>query len=112
MHYHKNSITAKHMAKKENTTMKTDLTAIPYVGKKSKQSLNNIGIEYVEDLVGKDPEALYIKDCLAKGFQEDRCQLYLFRMAVYFAEHKHYEEEKLKWWYWKDKKYPIKSEEI
>ena len=65
-----------------------DLTTIPNVGKKTKQALLNIGITCVEDLVGKDPEELYTMDCMKKGFQEDRCQLYL------------------KWWYWKDKEYP------
>ena len=86
--------------------MQTDLTVIPYVGKRTKESLMNIGIACVEDLIGQDPEELYIKDCLAKGFQFDRCQLYLFRMAVYYAEHSKWEDEKLKWWYWKDKSYP------
>lgn len=76
---------------------------IPNVGEKTKQSLQNIGILYVEDLIGKNPEDLYELDCMTKGFQEDKCQLYLFRMAVYFAENKIHEEEKLKWWYWKDK---------
>ncbi len=86
--------------------MKTDLTTIPNVGEKTKQSLQNIGIMCVEDLRGKSPEELYDKDCFVKGFQEDRCQLYLFRMAVYYAEHDCWEEEKLRWWYWKDRKYP------
>jgi len=88
--------------------MKTDLTLIPGVGKKTKQSLQNIGINSVEDLKGKNPEDLYIKDSLKKGFTEDKCQLYLFRMAIYYAEHTSWEEEKLKWWYWKDKQYPEK----
>ena len=44
----------------------------------------------------------------SKGFQEDKCQLYLFRMAIYYAENTVWEEEKLKWWYWKDKEYPEK----
>ncbi len=48
--------------------MKTDLITIPYVGKQTKEALMNIGITCVEDLRGKDPEDLYIKDCLAKGF--------------------------------------------
>lgn len=86
--------------------MKTNLSIIPNVGPKTKQSLFNIGIHYVEDLVGKSPEELYQKDCIQKGFQEDRCQLYLFRMAVYYAEHSNPEQDKLKWWYWKDKEYP------
>lgn len=83
--------------------MKTNLIRIPNVGKKTKESLINIGITCVEDLVGKDPEELYLKDCQVKGFKEDRCQLYLFRMAVYYAENKNHDVEKLKWWYWKDK---------
>lgn len=88
--------------------MKTDLETIPNVGKKTKQALLNIGITCVEDLKGKNPEDLYLQDCLSKGFEEDKCQLYLFRMAVYYAENDVYEAEKLNWWYWKDKKYPEK----
>lgn len=86
--------------------MKTDLLTIPNVGKNIKEHLINIGITCVEDLKGKDPETLYLEDCENKGFQEDRCLLYVFRMAVYYSENKFREEEKLKWWYWKDKKYP------
>ena len=43
------------------------------------------------------------------GFQDDKCVLYVFRCAVYFAEHEQHEPEKLKWWYWKDKEYPEKE---
>ena len=68
--------------------------------------LNNIGIFHVEDLVGKDPEELYQKNCVKKGYQDDRCVLYVFRCAVYFAENRERETEKLKWWYWKDREYP------
>lgn len=79
-----------------------DLKSIPGVGKNIEQHLRGIGIETVEDLKGKDPEELYRQDCLRKGFQEDRCLLYVFRLAVYYAEHDSHEPEKLKWWYWKD----------
>lgn len=89
--------------------MKRDLLTIPNVGKRTKESLINIGVSSVEDLIGKNPQELYIQDCLNKGFQVDRCQLYLFRMAVYYAEHTEWEAEKLKWWYWKDKSYPENS---
>ncbi len=83
--------------------MKTNLLTIPNVGKKTKESLFNIGITCIEDLIGKDPEKLYLEDCKKKGFQEDKCQLYLFRMAIYYAENKNKTDpEKLKWWYWKD----------
>lgn len=89
--------------------MKTDLTTIPNVGKRTKTALENIGITCVEDLKGQDPEDLYLRDSLQKGYEEDKCQLYLFRMAVYYAEHQNPSIEKLKWWYWKDKEYPEKK---
>lgn len=82
--------------------MKTDLLKIPYVGKSIKKDLVDIGVTCVEDLKGKDPEELYAKDCKLKGFVEDRCLLYVFRMAVYYAENEVHDEEKLKWWNWKD----------
>ncbi len=85
--------------------MKTDLLKIPYVGKNTKQDLLALGITCVEDLKGKNPELLYLQDCSLKGYQEDRCQLYVFRMAIYYAEHSKCESEKLKWWYWKEKEY-------
>lgn len=83
-----------------------DLMKIPGVGKNIAKHLREIGICCVADLVGKDPQELYLMDCLRKGFQEDRCQLYVFRCAVYYAEHREHDPEKLKWWYWKDKEYP------
>lgn len=84
----------------------SDLRKIPGVGKSIEQDLLNIGINRISDLVGKNPEDLYVQDCLLKGFKEDRCLLYVFRLAVYFAENEEHEAEKLKWWYWKDKEYP------
>ncbi len=39
--------------------MKLELTAIPGVGKNMAAHLNALGIERVDDLKGKDPEALY-----------------------------------------------------
>lgn len=76
------------------------------VGANIERYLNNIGIFCVADLVGRDPEELYRLDCLKKGFQEDRCALYVYRCAVYYAEQEKPEAEKLKWWYWKDREYP------
>ena len=90
----------------------SDLKKIPGVGANMEQQQHNIGIRCIADLVGKDPEELYHLDCLKKGFQDDRCVLYVYRCAVYFAEHEEHEPEKLKWWYWKDKKYPGKNEQI
>lgn len=84
----------------------SDLKKIPGVGANMERHMQEIGIHCIGDLVGKDPEELYRLDCLKKGFQDDRCVLYVLRCAVYFAEHQHHEPEKLKWWYWKDKDYP------
>ena len=83
-----------------------ELRQIPGVGENIEEDLNNIGIWKIQDLKGKSPEELYRLDCLYKGFSEDRCQLYVFRLAVYYAENEIHEPEKLKWWYWKDKMYP------
>ena len=100
---------------KEHTTQErpaesaaSDLQKIPGVGANMQRHLQNIGIHCVADLVGKDPEELYRLDCLKKGFQDDRCVLYVFRCAVYYAEHTQHDPERLKWWYWKDKEYPEK----
>lgn len=84
----------------------SDLRNIPGIGKSIEQDLFHIGIQEISDLKGKDPEDLYKQDCLFKGFKDDRCVLYIFRLAVYYAENEEHETEKLKWWYWKDKNYP------
>lgn len=88
---------------KQKSLEPTDLKNIPGVGRNMEQHFGGIGIYKIPDLVGKDPEALFLQDCLAKGSQVDRCALYVFRLAVYYAEHETHEPEKLKWWYWKDR---------
>lgn len=89
--------------------MSRSLRIIPGVGKNMEQHFFNIGIHEIEDLKGANPEELYLKDCNAKGFQVDKCVLYVFRLAVYYANHDIRNPEKLKWWYWKDEN--IKSQE-
>ena len=86
--------------------MKSPLTDIPGVGDRTAAVMESLDIRQVSDLRGRDPEELYLQECLMKGFQEDRCALYVWRTAVYYAEHENPEPEKLKWWYWKDKPYP------
>lgn len=73
-----------------------NLLTIPGIGKNIKEDLMNIGIYCVEDLKGKNPEELYLKDAKVKGFQDDRCLLYVFRMAVYYVENDQHEEKKIK----------------
>jgi Pathogenicity locus len=81
------------------------LTAIPGVGKSIAKDLWNIGICEISDLSGQDPEILFDRSNKYAGTIQDRCLLYVFRCAVYFAETTKLEQEpdKLKWWNWKDK---------
>lgn len=81
------------------------LTSIPGVGKSIARDLWNIGIRDISDLYGQSPEKLYDLSNEFAGNVQDRCLLYVFRCAVYFAETPEAEREKdkLKWWNWKDK---------
>lgn len=81
-----------------------ELQTIPGVGKAVSQDLVSLGICHVADLKGKNPQDLYDQLCALQGQPIDRCMLYVLRCAVYFAETKHPDPEKLLWWNWKDKK--------
>lgn len=81
-----------------------ELQVIPGVGKSVAQDLVNLGIFKVSDLKNKNPQEMYDKSCLLAGAQIDRCLLYVYRCAVYYASNKKHNPEKLKWWNWKDKK--------
>ncbi|PIR21555.1 MAG: pathogenicity locus [Deltaproteobacteria bacterium CG11_big_fil_rev_8_21_14_0_20_47_16] len=78
------------------------LQVIPGVGKSVSQDLWDIGIRSVADLKGQCAETLYEKSNLHAGTIQDRCLLYVFRCAIYYAEQTTYDPEKLKWWNWKD----------
>ena len=86
-------------------TMK-ELTLIPGVGKSIAADLYHIGITQINDLKGYDPEYLYNQSNLYAGSIQDRCLLYVFRCAVYYANTpgKNRDPELLKWWNWKDGK--------
>lgn len=88
----------------------SDLRKIPGVGSRIEQAIQAIGIACIADLAGRDPEELYRLDCIQKGVREDRCALYVYRLAVYYAEHPAPDPEKLKWWYWKDVPYCAKGD--
>jgi hypothetical protein len=80
------------------------LKEIPGVGISIANDLYNIGITSVDDLKGKKPEELYILSNKNAGTIQDRCLLYVFRCAVYYANTNpnKLNPEKLKWWNWKD----------
>ena len=80
-----------------------ELATIPGVGKSIAGDLWEIGIRHVSDLKDEDPQRLYERSNRRAGIVQDRCLLYAFRCAVYYArtpEAKR-EPEKLKWWNWK-----------
>jgi len=83
-----------------------ELTIIPGVGKSLATDLWNIGVTSVADLKGKNPYELYDLSNRFAGTVQDRCVLYVFKCAVYFANTpvSEQEPEKLKWWNWKDTK--------
>ena len=80
----------------------SDLRKIPGVGKNMEQHLFDIGIKSLEDLKGRNPEELFEESCVKVGCKIDRCVLYVYRLAVYFAENDVHDEYKLKWQNWKD----------
>ena len=80
-----------------------ELEQIPGVGPKMAQELRNIGISSINDLKGQDAEVLYDKLCRFKASPVDRCALYVFRCAKYYAENTEHDPDLLKWWNWKDR---------
>ena len=91
------------MATQMKTTRQDDLRRIPGVGKSIAQDLRDLGVMRVDDLRNRDPQALYDALCGLRGAPIDRCMLYVFRCAVYFATEERYDPELLKWWNWKDR---------
>ncbi len=92
----------KEFNKIKNNQLK-ELQQIPGVGKSIANDLWNIGIKCINDLKNKNPEKLYNTSNQFVGTKQDRCLLYVFRCAVYFASTPHPDAKKLKWWYWKNK---------
>lgn len=82
-----------------------ELRQIPGVGVSLATDLWNIGITSVADLKGKDAYLLFDQSNTFAGTIQDRCVLYVFKCAIYYANtpKEDHESEKLKWWNWKDK---------
>jgi hypothetical protein len=75
---------------------------IPGVGPKTAEDLWELDYSAVSELENEDPERMYLLHCLKKGTQVDRCVLYVFRCAVYYASNTVHDPELLKWWNWKN----------
>jgi nucleotidyltransferase/DNA polymerase involved in DNA repair len=81
-----------------------DLQRIPGIGPSLAKDLADLGIRRVNALRGRSPERLYERLCQLRGVHQDRCVLYTFRCAVYFATEANPDSERLKWWNWQDRK--------
>ena len=82
---------------------KDELEVIPGVGPSIAADLRSLGFRNVGQLRDQDPEAMYERLMQKVGAHVDRCVLYVFRTAVYYASHKTHDPRMLKWWSWKDK---------
>jgi hypothetical protein len=80
----------------------SSLLSVPGVGPSIAKDLHRLGIQDVAHLRGRNPESLYAELCRDVGLHVDRCVLYVFRCAVYFASEGRHDPELLKWWNWKD----------
>ena len=84
------------------TTTSENLQNIPGVGPKLAQALTELGYSRVSQLRGANPEQMYKQLGVLRGRHIDRCVLYVFRCAVYFADNTTHDPQRLKWWNWKD----------
>jgi len=79
-----------------------NLQTIPGVGKSLSQDLRDLGYHSVNDLKEQDAGRMYQNLMDLRGQHIDRCVLYVFRCAVYYASNDTHDKELLKWWNWKD----------
>ncbi|MEY4731793.1 MAG: hypothetical protein RL681_739 [Candidatus Parcubacteria bacterium] len=79
-----------------------DLQTLPGVGPSIARDLRSLGIREVKDLRGKSSDKLYQKMEKQQGRHIDRCVLYTFRCAIYFAEHPNAPRTR-NWWNFKDR---------
>ncbi len=80
---------------------KSNFGAIPGVGPSIAHDIEILGFNKVDDLKNQDAEQMYEKLMQLQGTHIDRCVLYVFRCAIYYAEGGS-DAKKLKWWNWKD----------
>ena len=62
------------------------LDELPNIGKKIAISLESIGIDHPQKLIGKSPIKMYEKLCEEKGCHVDHCVIDTFMSAVDFME--------------------------
>lgn len=91
------------MNRSERGAIERDLRQIPGVGPSIARDLFELGVRSISDLKHADPTGLYERRCRQQRTRIDRCLLYVFRCAVYFASTRRPNPELLQWWNWKDR---------
>lgn len=75
-----------HTRKAINARSATALETIPNIGKSIADDLRSIGINHPQELIGRDPHALYVALCERTRSRQDPCVLDTFISAVRFME--------------------------
>lgn len=70
------------------------------IGKSLHQDLVLLGVESVDDLARRDPDALYVRLCQLTKARQDPCVLDVFRCAVAQAKNPALSMEERNWWHW------------
>ena len=83
---------------------------IPGVGPNIARDLVDLGYKSAEELRGENPGAMYRALMSLRSTHIDKCVLYVFRCAVYYASSTNPNPALLKWWNWKDKKRRVSHE--
>jgi hypothetical protein len=97
------SISARTSGATQQTVLR-DFQRIPGIGLRMADDLWLLGYRSVAELRGEEPEAMYQRLCDLSGEHMDRCVLYVFRCAIYFASNDAHDPELLKWWNWSDQR--------
>lgn len=80
-----------------------ELQKIPGVGPNVARDFIELGFFRISDLKDQNPELMYERLCEIRQQHIDRCVLYVFREAVYYASNEKHNPALLKWWNWKDR---------
>ena len=91
----------------QNIETNKEFQTIPGIGKNLSKDLVDLGYRKIIDLKDENPETMYQKLMTLREKHIDRCVLYVFRCAVYYASNSVHDPELLKWWNWKDGKQKI-----
>jgi hypothetical protein len=86
--------------KRPKKTRERKLGDLWSVGPSIRRNLVALGVETVEDLARRKPEALYLALCRKERQRQDPCVLDVFRAAVAQARDPGLPEDRCVWWYW------------